>query len=94
MTRVMTIEPDSEAAMSAIYAELEARARHDLARLGVPGTPHWHRAGDMRYRGQGYEIRAELPAGPIGQRFAERVIEAFHAGSWNALAVDPAATNR
>ncbi|MEK9905907.1 MAG: hypothetical protein VW462_11750, partial [Rhodospirillales bacterium] len=32
----------------------------------------------LRYRGQGYEIRTDLPDGQIGANFAAQVTEAFH----------------
>jgi len=65
--------------MQAIYARLEERARRDLARLGVPGEAQLSRYGYLRYRGQGYEIRADLPAGPIDAGYPGAVREAFHA---------------
>ena len=81
VTRVLAIEPgaEAEAAIGAIYADLERRAATDLARLGVEGEPVWTRAGYLRYRGQGYEIRAELPPGPIGADYPAAVADAFHA---------------
>lgn len=32
----------------------------------------------MRYRGQGYEIRADLPRGDVVDGYADAVAEAFH----------------
>ena len=79
VTRVLAIEPGAGPAIEAIYADLERRAATDLARLGVEGEPVWTRAGYLRYRGQGYEIRAELPPGPIGADYPATVANAFHA---------------
>ena len=47
--------------------------------LGVEGEPVWSRSGYLRYRGQGYEIRAEFPCTGIGDDFADVVAESFHA---------------
>jgi N-methylhydantoinase A len=78
VTRVMPVDPGSEAAIHRIYAALERRAADDLARLGLGGTPVWSRYGYLRYRGQGYEIRADLPGGAIAGGFPAAVCEAFH----------------
>ena len=78
VTRIMAIEPGAEEAIGAIYANLERRAAADLARLGIEGEPVWTRAGYLRYRGQGYEIRADLPPGPIDADYPAAVVEAFH----------------
>ena len=79
ITRVMAVEPGNVGVMRAIYEELERRAVADLERLRVAGDPVWSRSGYLRYRGQGYEIRAELPGARIGDDFASVVAEAFHA---------------
>ena len=78
VTRITAIEPGAETVIGAIYASLERRAAADLARLGIEGEPVWTRAGYLRYRGQGYEIRADLPPGPIGADYPAAVAEAFH----------------
>ena len=62
-----------------MYEELRKRADADLARLGAGGSPTWMRYGYLRYRGQGYEIRANLPDGPIDAAFPAASAAAFHA---------------
>jgi len=79
ITRVLPIEPGCEDSMRTLFEELERRARADLARLGAGGPPRWSRYGYLRYRGQGYEIRADLPARDIDARYPNAVCEAFHA---------------
>jgi len=79
ITRVMALEHGSEAKIAAIYEELQKRADADLARLCAGGSPTWTRYGYLRYRGQGYEIRANLPDGPIDASFPAAAAEAFHA---------------
>ena len=78
VTRVMEVAGTNIEGMRAIYADLERRASADLERLGVAGEPVWSRSGYLRYRGQGYEIRAEFPGPGVGEDFAEVVAEAFH----------------
>jgi N-methylhydantoinase A len=62
-----------------IFAELEARATPDLANLGGSGAVKWRRGAYMRYQGQGYEIRVDLPAGEIGPDFPVTAVAAFEA---------------
>lgn len=80
VTRVLTLDgPGAARAIVDAYAGLETRARADLAKLGAAGLPEWRRHGYLRYRGQGYEIRADLPDGPIDDGFPAAVAHAFHA---------------
>ena len=79
VTRVMLVDPGNVGAMRAIYDDLERRAAADIERLGVAGEPVWSRSGYLRYRGQGYEIRADFPYTDIGDDFAGVVAESFHA---------------
>lgn len=80
ITRVMALDdPEAGSGIEAIYAELRERADADLVRLGASGTPAWSRYGYLRYRGQGYEIRADLPDGPIDADFPAEAAAAFHA---------------
>ena len=79
LTRVMELTPDSGASIAEIYAELERRAARDLDRLGMEGAPVWSRYAYMRYAGQGYEVRVDLPGGPIAGDYAARAADAFSA---------------
>ena len=80
LTRVIRIRPDAAADISAVYEELEARVRADLARLGGAGAPRWLRYAYMRYVGQGYERKVDLPDGPIDGSYPDKVGEAFVEG--------------
>ena len=80
LTRVIRIRPDAAADISAVYEELEARVRADLARLGGAGAPRWSRYAYMRYVGQGYERKVDLPDGPIDGSYPDKVGEAFVEG--------------
>ncbi len=77
-TRVMTLDKSAAPAIAAIYAALEEQARADLARLGMDGAPRWSRFAYMRYAGQGYEVRADLPDGDIAGDYAVRAMAMFH----------------
>ena len=80
VTAVMDLAaPEAAAGIAKVYRDLEARADADLARLGADGAPVWNRYGYLRYRGQGYEIKAALPDGPIDAGFPAAVEAAFHA---------------
>ena len=65
--------------MRAIHDDLDLRTATDLERLSVAGETVWSRSGCLRYRGQGYEIRAEFPCASIDDDFASVVAESFHA---------------
>jgi N-methylhydantoinase A len=77
VTRIMAVEPAQAPVMKSIFAELEARAAPDLANLGGSGPARWRRGAYMRYQGQGYEIRVELPPGDIGPEFPAAAVVAF-----------------
>ncbi len=77
LTRVVRIRPDAAAEIAAVYEELEARVRADLARLGGAEAPKWSRYAYMRYVGQGYERKVDLPGGPIDGDYPGKVGEAF-----------------
>ena len=65
--------------LGADFAGLERQATERLQadRLD-PERTLLRRIADCRYIGQGYELRVELPAGPIDQAWQERAAEAFH----------------
>lgn len=51
----------------AIFAELEDRARAELTEEGLdPADAHFHREFDLRYSGQGYELRVSLDGLGVG----------------------------
>ena len=77
LTRVVRIRPDAAAEIAAVYEELEARVRADLARLGGAAAPKWSRYAYMRYVGQGYERKVDLPGGPVDGDYPGKVGEAF-----------------
>lgn len=79
VTRILPLVAEQASIIEQIFAELEARAAPDLANLGGAGAAKWRRGAYMRYQGQGYEIRVELPLGEVGPDFAARAVAAFEA---------------
>jgi len=68
-----------EAALRAIFAELEAEARARLA-AWMPGTPDIRRSADMRYGEQVFEVAVPLDAVEWdASGLPARIAEAFHA---------------
>ncbi|MBM3523479.1 MAG: hydantoinase/oxoprolinase family protein, partial [Alphaproteobacteria bacterium] len=61
------------------YAEMEAQAREQLARDRLADERVvFLRFAECRCLGQGYELRASAPAGPLDESFVDGVIAAFH----------------
>ena len=77
LTRVTRIRPDAAADVAAVYDELGARVRANLARLKGSAEPRWSRYAYMRYVGQGYERKVDLPDGPIGEDYPDKITEVF-----------------
>jgi N-methylhydantoinase A len=65
--------------LNADFARLDAEAREQLRRDGVPdeGITLVH-AADCRYVGQGYELRVPMPAGPLDEEAMQAVSGEFH----------------
>lgn len=77
LTRVTRIRPDAAADIAAVYEELEARVQADLARLGRAEEPRWSRYAYMRYVGQGYERKVDLPDGSIDKDYPDKISDVF-----------------
>ncbi|MDP6706213.1 MAG: hydantoinase/oxoprolinase family protein [Alphaproteobacteria bacterium] len=77
-TRLLTLSAGTGPAIAELFAELEARARAELAQLGSADEARWSRYAYLRYAGQGFEIHVDLPQGPIGDDYPARAAAAFH----------------
>ena len=77
LTRILRMDPDSALVMKGIFADLETRAKADIAKLNLAGPVTWRRGAYMRYAGQGFEIRVDLPPGDIGPDFPEQAVSSF-----------------
>jgi N-methylhydantoinase A/oxoprolinase/acetone carboxylase beta subunit len=64
--------------LNADFAAIEAELARQLAADGVaPGDAAFERAGDLRYVGQGYELRVPFPAAAVDRPGLDRVFARF-----------------
>jgi N-methylhydantoinase A len=76
VTRQADLEP---AEMGDRYDALSSQARDALDAEGFPAhAQRFLRSADLRYFGQGFEVRVPVPAGPLDQTAVEAVAERFH----------------
>jgi N-methylhydantoinase A len=62
--------------LDAMQADLDARFSADRI---APEAVSYVRMGDLRYVGQGYELKVPIPDGPVDEAAMVRVLDAFHA---------------
>jgi N-methylhydantoinase A len=55
--------------LDAEFAALQRRAKTDLGKEGWEGSPHYQRSVDVRYQGQGYELKVP---------YTRELLESFH----------------
>jgi N-methylhydantoinase A len=79
MTHVLRLDGHAQGALASTFAELEARARNQVAQLTSTGNVLIERGASMHHAGQGYQIRVDLPAGEIGSDYEDAVKAAFYA---------------
>jgi len=77
ITRILPLVKESAPAIADIFDDLSARARGDLTNLATSQTPTWRRGAYMRYQGQGYEIRVDLPLDRIDDGYPAKAVAAF-----------------
>jgi N-methylhydantoinase A len=66
--------------VDATYARLEQQALQALAAEGFSAAEtRLVRSADLRYFGQAWEVRVEVPAGPLDRSAADIAVERFHA---------------
>jgi N-methylhydantoinase A len=78
-TKIVRLGKDIASQAADIFAALEARTAVELGRLKGSGTVKTRRSAWMRLVGQGYEIRVELPPGPVDEKYVVAMEEAFRA---------------
>ena len=67
------------AEVQAGFDDLAAKADAALAREGFPAAERvFHRTVDVRYYGQAYEVRVDVPEGPVDEQTFAAVAQAFH----------------
>jgi N-methylhydantoinase A len=77
MTRVVRLDGAAQDVIAAIFAELEAHVTADARRMRPDDAPVLSRAASLHHVGQGFEIRVDLPDGPVDAAYVERMQEAF-----------------
>ena len=78
-TTMMPLGSLDHARLETTYARLVEEAGAELAAEGFAADRALvTRHADCRYRGQGYEVRFEVPGGPIDEGWTERTADAFH----------------
>jgi N-methylhydantoinase A len=66
------------AGVNAIFEEMEGSGREILRASGVAESDiTYARSADMRYVGQGYEVRVPIPSGPLADASSEGLVKAF-----------------
>ena len=78
VSRIFPLDGEGDSRIAEIYRELEDRAAEDVARLHSDRPLVWSRYAYLRYLGQGFEIKVDLPEGPIVEGYVERSKTAFH----------------
>ncbi len=67
------------AALASVYAGLEGEAAAALAAEGFDAADQrFQRSADLRYDGQAFEVRVDVPAGPVDAELAAEVLRRFH----------------
>jgi len=63
----------------AVLEGLRVQADEALGREGFPpGDRHFHRSADLRYFGQAFEVRVDVPEGPVTPALVDAVAGSFH----------------
>jgi len=75
LTRILNLEPSELAAVKKVFNTLELRAETEI---DASANTQWTRHASLRYRGQGYELRIELPSGELDETFVDAAVESFH----------------
>jgi N-methylhydantoinase A len=78
LTRVLRLNEAPAQTIAELFAILEARVTAEARKMDPDGTLLLQRSASMRYAGQGYELRVDLPDGAIGSDYAVRGLAAFH----------------
>ena len=76
VTRILPLDdsPATRDGVEQLFGELEARCQQVM---GGERPDRWRRYANVRYQGQGYELRVEVPFGPSENGFVEALREAF-----------------
>lgn len=82
-SRLTRLDQVTPAALETIQADLDELTGQALAQLRHDGVNEediiLERIAECRYVGQGYELRAEIPAGPVTLESVQAILAGFHA---------------
>ena len=79
ITSLTKANADTARRINELVNELVAECQRDLENDGVPPErQRYQRFAECRYHGQGFELRAEIPAGTLSTSSIEEVIKSFH----------------
>jgi N-methylhydantoinase A len=66
-------------ALATVYGDLEDEASAALAAEGFdPAVSRFLRSADLRYDGQAFEVRIDVPAGPVDAALTAAALARFH----------------
>ena len=77
-THLLRISADNSEAIAEIYGELEQIIRKDVRQADQADRVDWRRFAYLRYEGQGYELKIDLPPGDIAADYTKHIIARFH----------------
>jgi len=77
ITRVTPLNDGATDLVTEMFFELERRASAQLTSLHSDGSAALARSAWMRHVGQGYEIRVDLPSGPVDANYVAAMRDAF-----------------
>jgi N-methylhydantoinase A len=71
--------PEEFARVNQVLDGLMSRANQQLEADGIPKNQRrFRQVAECRYVGQGFELRADIPDGPLGRESAASVVESFY----------------
>jgi N-methylhydantoinase A len=79
LTRVVKLNGNARESIAEIFSDLERRVGVQVARMQQGKQIRIERSASMHHVGQGYEIRVDLPAGPIDAGYEAAMLDAFYA---------------
>lgn len=79
ITRILPVRPDSQKSIGDIYSDLRSRVVSELEGMGASAEQlKWTFTAYMRFRGQGHDIRVDLPGDPYETDFTSHMTALFH----------------
>lgn len=79
LTRILQLNDTDPSVIADIYDELERRARAEIVSMLNGREPLWQRYAYIRFKGQGSEVKVDLPSGIIDADYPQQVIDSFRA---------------